>query len=229
MNLSIIANPYYYLHFVKHEILVYIPLALIIFGSIGFICNTFTFLQPKLRYNSCCIYLLCGSFSDVINLFVNLLSNYLYVKTDYILSLITVRYVCKLKLFSQVFLPQLSNDFIMLSLIDCFARTCCIKSSMQIIRQPKMIPWLIFVTIVISAVISFYSPVYHDVVPNLGCICINRFLDGFLYITIQGFMTPLVMLMFVVYTYRNHKRTRPRVVSVVLLSFNNLKNVFRLF
>jgi len=201
------------LHFVKQEFLVYVPLIFIIFGLIGFIGNAFTFLQPTLRFNTCCIYLLCGSLVDVINLLINLLSNYIHSTSDNILSLVTVRHICKLRLFGLAFLPQLSMNLLTLSLIDRYACTCSLISSIRYIRQLKMVPWLIIITIIISGVTSFYAPVFHDIVPGFGCTSTDPFKNGVLYIVIHGFLTPIVMLVFVLLAYRNVKESRRRTVE----------------
>jgi hypothetical protein len=208
------------LHFVKQELLIYLPLIFIIFGMIGFIGNAFTFLQPTLRFNTCCIYSLCGSLVDIINLFVNLLSNYTHRTADNLLSLMTIRYVCKLKLFSLVFLPQLSINLLTLSLIDRYACTCSLTSSIRHIRRLEMVPWTIIIIVIFSGVISLYSPMYYDVAPGFGCICTDPFLNGILYIIIHGFTAPSVMLVFVILTYRNVKKSRRRAVDIFLLSKN---------
>ncbi|CAF1540578.1 unnamed protein product, partial [Rotaria sordida] len=202
------------------------PLIFIIFGVIGFIGNAFTFLQPTLRFNTCCIYLLCGSLVDIINLFVNLLTNYLNATTGYILSLITIRHLCKLKIFSLVFLPQLSINFLALSLIDRFACTCSLTSSIRHIRRLKMVPWIIVITIIISGVSSLYSFIDYDVVPNLGCICTNRLFNAVSYIIIHGFTTPFVMLIFVLLTYRNVKLSRHRAGLKKLVNIDRSRNPF---
>jgi hypothetical protein len=208
------------LHFVKQELLIYLPLIFIIFGMIGFIGNAFTFLQPTLRFNTCCIYSLCGSLVDIINLFVNLLSNYTHRTADNLLSLITIRYVCKLKLFSLVFLPQLSINLLTLSLIDRYACTCSLTSSIRHIRRLEMVPWTIIIIVIFSGVISLYSPMYYDVALGFGCICTDPFLNGILYVIIHGFTAPSVMLVFVILTYRNVKKSRRRAVDIFLLSKN---------
>ncbi len=204
----------YILHLIKQEFLVHLPLILIVFGVIGFIGNVFTFLQPTLRFNSCCIYSLCGSFVDIINLLTNLLSNYIYAPTENILSLITVRYLCKLRLFGLAFLPQLSMNLLTLSLIDRYACTCSLTSSIRHIRRLKMVPWMIIITIIISGVFSFYAPVFHDIVPGFGCTSTNPIIIGVLYIILHGFITPMVMLIFVLLTNRNFQESRRRAVCI---------------
>jgi hypothetical protein len=60
------------LDLVAQNFVVYLPLVFTILGLIGFLGNAFIFLQRPLRLNTFCIYSLCGSFSDIINLLVNL-------------------------------------------------------------------------------------------------------------------------------------------------------------
>ena len=100
------------LHFIKQDVLIYLPLIFIIFRVIGFIGNAFTFLQPSLRFNTCCIYSLCGSFVDVTNLFVNLFSNYIYASTDNILSLITDSRRCKVETFQSSLFTSIIYQFV---------------------------------------------------------------------------------------------------------------------
>jgi len=215
MNINSTSNHVVYiLHFVKQEFLIYLPIIFIIFGAIGFIGNAFTFLQPALRFNTCCIYLLCSSLVDIINLFVNLFNNYIYSTTDNILSLITISYLCKLKLFGLVFLPQLSINLLILSVIDRYACTCSLTSSIRHVRRLVAAPWMIFMTVIISGIISLYAPIYYDVIPSFGCTCTDPFLNGILYIAIHGLITPFVMLLFVLLTYRNVSKSRHRAVNI---------------
>jgi uncharacterized membrane protein len=81
-----------------------------------------------------------------------------------------------------------------------------------------MVPWMIVITVVISGIISFYAPLYYDVTPGLGCICTDPFLNGILYITIHGFITPFVMLVFVLLTYENVRKSRRRAVNILILN-----------
>ncbi|CAF3450487.1 unnamed protein product [Rotaria sp. Silwood1] len=197
----------YILDFVKQKFIVYLPLIFIIFGVIGFIGNAFTFLQPSLRFNTCCIYLLCGSLVDVINLFINLLTNYLNSTTGYILSLVT-------------------NRHLSLSLIDRFACTCSLTSSIRHIRHLKMVPWMIIITITISGITSLYAPIHYDIVPNLGCVCTNRVFNAILYIVSHGVMTPFAMLIFVLLTYRNVQLSRHRAGLQNRVNIDRSRNPF---
>jgi hypothetical protein len=193
-----------------------LPLILTIVGLIGLIGNAFTFLQPTVRWNTFCIYSLVGSLVDVLNLFINLFPNYIAATNGNLVSDISVRVACRCKMFALSFLPQLSMNLLILSLIDRFACTCTLTSSIRHLRQLKMVPWLIGMTIIITCLMSIYTCILYDIVPGIGCASTNTLLSSILYIGNQGVMTPIVMVAFVVLTYRNVKRSRRRVVSKLI-------------
>ena len=66
------------LNFISNQLTRYLPIIFSIIGTIGFIGNLFMFLQPKLRKNTFCLYSLFGSICDILNLYINLLPNYIY-------------------------------------------------------------------------------------------------------------------------------------------------------
>ena len=200
------------LDLVKQRFVHQLALMFVILGSIGFIGNLFTFLQPNLRSNTFCIYSLSSSIVDIINLFLNLLPNYI-LSTDNILSLITNSQLCKLKLFALNFTPQLSMNLLILSLIDRYVCTCGLTSPLRHIRQLKAVPWSIGMTIIISGLMSLYSPLLYDVMPGFGCVNTQPLLNLILYVVIHGFLTPFLMLIFLWLTYRNIKKSRQRVVN----------------
>jgi hypothetical protein len=190
-----------------------LPLIFTILGSVGFIGDTFTFLQRTLRRNTFCIYSLCGSFIDIINLYVNLFPSYIY-QGGSSLSTMTNSQSCKWKMLALVALPQLSMNLLILSLIDRYACTCSLTSPMRKMHQLKVVPYLILITVIISSVMSLYSPIFYDVKPGFGCVVTNPIADATLYIIIHGLSTPLVMFIFVWLTYRNVKQSKQRVVSI---------------
>lgn len=201
------------LNLINERFASYLPLIFVILGSIGFLGNTFTFLQRNLRSNTFCIYSLCGSGVDVINLYTNLLMSYI-IKGSSTLSNITNRTDCKIKLFLVVFLPQLSMNLLVTSLIDRFSCTCSLTSPIRRMRQLKMVPYLVVLTIIISGVMSLYSPLFYDYLPNSGCVVTDMLSNGIMYTVFHGFLTPMVMLVFVWLTFRNIRHSRQRAVSI---------------
>jgi hypothetical protein len=109
------------LNLVTQRFINYLPLIFFIFGLIGFIGNLFTYLQAELRSNTCCIYSLCGSILDIINLSLNLFPFYLYANYGITIPWYTSSFSCKLNLFLLSFLPHLSINFLLMAIIDRFA------------------------------------------------------------------------------------------------------------
>ncbi len=101
-----------------------------------------------------------------------------------------------------------------MSLIDRYACTYGLQSPMRHLLKLKMIPWLITITVVFSCLISLYAPILNDIIPGFGCGSLQPTLNAVLYILIHGILTPLVMMVLVLLTYRRFKQNRQRVVSL---------------
>ncbi|CAF1525815.1 unnamed protein product [Adineta ricciae] len=204
------------LNLVQQRFVNQLPLIITILGLIGFIGNLFTFLQPNLRNNSFCIYTLTASFADIINLFVNLFPQYLDPTSGNLLSNISDHFTCKLKLFLLGFFPQLPLNLLIMSLIERYACTFGPTSRMSRLRQVKMVPWMILITIIIACIIALFASLLYDVVPGYGCTSTHPTISAVNYILITGIITPMIMLILVLLTYRNFLRSRRRVVSTSL-------------
>lgn len=196
-----------------------LPLIITVLGVIGFLGNALTFLQANLRWIPFCIYTLLGSFIDTINIFVNLFSVYLNPIDGNLVVGISTRIQCKFKLFALVFLPQFSMNLLILSLIDRYASTFGLRSSIQKFFRHQMIPWLIIITAIITCLITIYSPILYDIHPDLGCVSTRPIIDSTLYILIHGILTPSIMLILVYLTYRQLKYHRQRAVNFSLNTF----------
>lgn len=207
---------------VKVKFIYYLPLILILSGLVGFVGNLFTYLQPNLRSNSFCIYTLGGSLIDVINLLVNLLPNYLNPVNGNLVSTISNRFLCKLKLLALVFLPQLSMNLLIMSLIDRYVCTLRLTSVLRHLLKIKAVPWSISITVIMSILMSLYAPILHDVIDEFGCVSTNPTLNGIAYILIHGIITPCTMAIIVVFTYRRFKNNRRRVVTIFSFSSSSL-------
>jgi hypothetical protein len=77
---------------------------------------------------------------------------------------------------------------------------------MRHLLQLKMVPRLIGTIMVISCISSLYSPILNDVIPGFGCSSTDPMLNGVLYILIHGIITPAIMLVLVLLTYRRFNR-----------------------
>jgi len=204
---------------VTQNFIIYLPLIFSIFGLFGFIGNVFTYLQAEFRSNTCCIYLLCGSIIDIINLFLNSFPNYLAAKYGIAIPWYTSSISCKFNLFLLVFLPHLSINFLLMAIIDRFACTCSLTSPIRRLNQLKMVPLMISIIIIISCLASLYAPILFDLKSEFWCASTQPTTSSVLYIILIGLMQPIVMLIFVLLTYRNVRQSRRRVVSILKVFF----------
>lgn len=201
------------LNLITSQYIHWIPIIFIIIGTIGFIGNVFTFLQPTLRKNAFCLYSLFGSICDILIIYINLLPNYFYLANNALPTIINSA-LCKLKLFSLVAIPQMQINFLILSLIERYSCSCDLASPIRKIRDLKNVPYFIIGTVIISSIMSLYGPLLYEYSPRFGCVSTDGLINGIFYISIQGFLTPLVMFIFVYLTFRNTKLSRQRVVSI---------------
>ncbi|CAF1194006.1 unnamed protein product [Adineta ricciae] len=214
------------LHVIQHYFVDQLPLVITILGLLGFIGNCFTFLQPVLRRTSFCIYTLCGSCVDIINIFANLFPNYLNPLVEDLTPSKSNRLRCKLKIFSLVFLPQLSMNLLIMSLIDRLVCTYSPACRVRFLLQSKMVPWLIGITVIISSIMSSYAPILNDIIPEIGCNTTNALSNSAWYISIHGILTPLIMLVLVSLTHRRFSQSRQRVMEISKTKRRHFRNQF---
>ncbi|CAF1228009.1 unnamed protein product [Adineta steineri] len=196
-----------------------------ILGLIGFMGNIFTFLQPNLRWNNCCIYVLCSSIVDIIYLTINTFPSYLQTIYSFKLPWNLSFNLCKLYYFLYSFLPQLSINLLLLSIIDRYACTCALTSWAHRLNKLKMVPRLILMMICISGIFSIYSPILGNSEPLL-CGYHEQNIYGILNIFFNGILQPIVILIFVLLTYRNIRQSRQRVGGMVKSGVNRFRNQF---
>lgn len=191
----------------------YVPLVLTIIGLIGFLGNSFTYLQSELRSNTCAIYSFCSSIADILTIGMNTFPNYLSWNNIVQIPWTISSSICKLQLFLLVFLPHLSTNFLLMTLIDRFASTCRLGSIIRQVNRLKMVWAMIILTILTSLAASIYTPIVFDIVPGFGCSSTNPNLTSILYFTLIGIPHPTLMLIFLILMNRNLRLSRQRVVG----------------
>ena len=200
-------------YFIICVVIPYFPLVSTILGAIGFLGNVFTFVQPELHLNSCCVYIFCSSIVDFIHLMINVFPEYLFTRHGYEVPWSYTESLCKLYYFLYNFLPHLAINFLLLSLIDQFTCTCCLTSKMNRFHRLKVVPWNILIVIVVSALLSLYGPIL-AFRGSLGCTYRQPRVYAILNISINGLLQPILMVIFASLTYRNVRLSRMLVVSI---------------
>ncbi|CAF1250490.1 unnamed protein product [Adineta steineri] len=223
---SEVSNTIVVLNLLSTRFVNHLPLVFAIFGLIGFIGNSLTYLQRELRWNTCCIYSLCGSLVDVINLFYNSFAIYLSGIYGIYIPWIKLPSMCKLYIFLIGFLPHLSINFLLMSVIDRYASTCKLTSSIRHLNKLKMVPRLIGITIIFSILASVRACILYEYQIPSGCVVTQPVLNGIIYIVINGISQPMAMLIFVLLTFRNVRRSRQRVGGTATLRSHHSRNQF---
>ena len=208
------------------QLRVYLSLVLCILGIIGFVGNLFTYLQHELRSNTCCIYSLTGSVVDILNLMISLFPNYLSFKYNIMLPWYDSTLMCQLNAFLLVFLPQLSINCLLLAIIDRFAATCDLASPIRRILQLKFVPIMLALGIITSFLLSITGTLFFEKT-MFWCASRIPLLTNLTYIILNGLFQPILMIIFVLLTYRNLRRSNQRVVSIVFqkIYFNKTNTI----
>ena len=204
----------------------YLPLIFFILGFIGFIGNLFTYLQTELRTNTCCIYTLCGSVVDIIHLLNNALPDYLAAKHGIHIPWERSSDSCRMLFFLFVCLPNLSINFLIMSTIDRYACTCDLTWKIHRLNRLNALPWTISAVILISCLASIYAPIMAYRTWIGTCSFTDPKLYGILNIIMNGLLPPVVMLIFVLLTYRNIHQSRRRVSAVTSINPPRFRNQF---
>jgi hypothetical protein len=210
--------------------IIHLPIVWFILGVIGFLGNTLIYLQykfdcqnsPQLNQGSrnYFLYVFCSSVVDIITLSMNLFMVYLPFMFDDKVEEILLCIVFIIIIFVYVILPHVSTNFLLMGYIDRFILTSGPKSSLRRINKLETAPWMISIILVCGCIASsgylfiIFSPTSQDEknIEKLACII------AIIYILTNGFIPIVLILIFVLLTYRNILNSRQRVVSVLFIS-----------
>jgi hypothetical protein len=181
------------------KFVVHLPVVWFILGMIGFIGNTLTLLQYRLFSKTYLIYIFCNSIMDIIIVLFNLFLVYFVAIFDVDESWFPVSAIAISIPLLFLVLPHISINFLLMAYIDLFVYTSSRKKScLRRINQVKMIPWMI-------------------IEDENGGIKLAR-IWSILYILTNGLIQPVLMLVLVVLTYQNRRKSHQRAVSVSFIS-----------
>ncbi|CAF3757464.1 unnamed protein product [Rotaria sp. Silwood1] len=98
-----------------------------------------------------------------------------------------------------------------MSIIDRYTCTCKLASPMRRLAKLKMIPWLIGIIIILSFLASLRGLILFEYKRVAGCVATYPLINNILYFVVQVLMQPVIMLVFVLLTFRNVRQSRQRV------------------
>ncbi|CAF0991584.1 unnamed protein product [Rotaria sordida] len=185
-------------------------------GETSNILSVLVLARPKLRKNTCSLYLLGASISNTICIFVGLL--YFVISSGFGYSLISkTRGLCKFIPFIYYSTLFLASWFILLACIDRY----CSTHSRAIIRRFSHIntaKWCIVILPFISFILHIHILINFDWIQIGRCSFITFSYLLFLYsyyVAIYAFMTPILYIVFAALTINNVRKTKKTVTLVV--------------
>jgi hypothetical protein len=186
------------------------------FGQLSNILSVLVLIRPKLRKNSCSLYLIGASISNTICIFIGLF--YFVITTGFGYSLPSIsRVLCKLLPFMYYSTLFLASWFIILACTDRY----CSTHSRVAIRQFSHINiakrLLIFLPI-FSCIIHMHILIYVDWIQVGRCsfITFNYVIFFYIYyVVVYAFMTPIFYVIFAVLTIYNVRKTKKTVAMAI--------------
>ncbi|CAF1056010.1 unnamed protein product [Rotaria sordida] len=218
-----------YLNFIRYQLNRYIPITLLILGSIGNILNILVFTRPLIRTNPCSIYFVNGSIVNFISLYIGLITPFL---GTYNLDPTQIfKNLCKIRYYLRFSTITLSTWFILLACIDRLFSTSNNVNirSWSSVRLAKRI----VITAIIICFICPYTQVFYCYTISQGTLCTwenqtCKLLNDIILLICNSGFPPILMILISILTIRNvkylnhtvdgsHRRRRRRDVQLIRL------------
>jgi hypothetical protein len=195
-----------YLNFITRELNRYIPLPLLVLGTIGNILNILVFTRPTLRTNPCSLYFVSSSIVNFISLYIGLITPFLALygldPTQKNSALCKIRYYLR---FTAI---TLSTWFILFACLDRFLSTSAhanLRSWSSLRLAKRIIP--------IASIIAFlfpYTQVFYCYTTYQKTFCTNvnnicKLSNDITLLVLNSGFPPILMVILSILTIRNVK------------------------
>jgi hypothetical protein len=194
-----------YLNFITRE-LNYIPLALLILGTIGNISNILVFSRPLLRKSPCSIYFISCSIVNFGSLYVGLLTPFLGLYN--LDPTQTIDSLCKIRFYLRYSTITLSTWFILLACIDRYLSSS-ININIRLWSSVRLAKRIVYFSSIICFIFPYTQVFYcYTVNQKNGCTFQNntcQLLNNIILFLINSGLPPILMVLASMLTIRNVK------------------------
>jgi len=191
-------------------------LTVFMFGQISNGLSVLVLARPKLRKNTCSLYLCGASVSNTVCIFVGIF--YYVVSNGFGYSFASKsRVLCKLLPFMYYSTLFLASWFILLACIDRYCSTHPRATIRRFSHMKAAKPLLILLPL-LSFVVHMHILIYIDWIKVNQCsfIVFNYLLFFYVYyVVVYAFMTPILYIIFAVLTIYNVQKTKRTVALVI--------------
>ncbi|UJR14910.1 hypothetical protein I4U23_001894 [Adineta vaga] len=191
-------------------------LTILIFGQISNVLTVLVLSRPKLRKNTCSLYLIGSSVSNTVCIFVGIF--YFVVSSGFGYSLSTQsRIFCKILPFTYYSTLFLASWFILLACIDRYCSTHK-RAAIRRFSHINIAKWVLILMPLFCFLVHIHILVFMDWIQVNRCsfISFNFLLFFYIYyVVVYAFMTPILYVIFAVLTIYNVQKTK-KVVALVI-------------
>ena len=194
----------------------YIPYVTISLGTIGGLCNLFTFTAKQLRQNACAFYFLCSAIFDLLALLFCAVMRLMVDHYEYLLPNQSLAF-CKLRVYLTAVFPAISTSCVMLASID----RCLLTSTSTRFRNWSKIRIAYRLVAILSMfwfITCIHMLIFYDFYPvsatTYGCSSRPGTYSIFISIFFVVWITLLpytIMFIFCINTYLHIRSSRHRV------------------
>ncbi|CAF1148243.1 unnamed protein product [Didymodactylos carnosus] len=190
-------------------------IVLLIVGNIGCILNPVILLQHSLRFNSCSLYIIASSFTNIFIINFGLLTRIL----SYGYNIEPARYsaiYCALRTYFITLLLILSPSYIVMACIDRYALSS-LNITLRKLNNRKMAKRLILIIALFWHLLSIHIFIfyYHSQDTFISCVPIETYYSiiysAYIFVC-SGLLIPSLMTIFSLLTLNNIRKSRLRVI-----------------
>lgn len=189
----------------------FVPIPLLIFGTIGNLLNLYILSQKSLRANSCSFYFLSSTIANLVSLwcglFTRLLSGY-YIDPTGLNNVF-----CKFRYFITYMALALSACFLVYASIDRWASSSP-NVHIRLFSRIQFAQRIVICTVFLSFLVYGQAFYCYSIQSLVGCSCPNivcRMFNDLLFLILFSVIPPPLMIGFGWATIRNVKKSRQQI------------------
>jgi hypothetical protein len=206
------------LNYISQQLNIYLGISLFIFGMIGVLWNILIFRHRSLRSNSCCTYMLVGSFASLIQLIFGLLARILAEGFQIDWTSTNIAW-CKIRYYTTLCASLTALSCLVWTAMDRLFSTCRqIKwrrlNTVYVARQICLLTIIIWMIAALPTLV-YTKPIQPTGICGTSSLIWSRILIYFFSLFCYGIFPWFFMSLFGILTLKHLRRIRPLPVPIV--------------
>ena len=206
-----------WLNYINVQLNRYLPLPMLVLGTIGLILNIIIFTRRTLFNNSCVQYLLCNTLSNIIVMYWVVVTRIFSDGYGIDLSVYSDKF-CKIRYFLTYFSRTLSTWFIVLACIDRWLSSIQARQRFNTVKFARQMSLLIIIVCFLSYGHVLFLFGIQTTSTSKTCYALPgayRAFSDVQYLVFYALGPPILMLLFGLLTLKNLRQTRRLVMPAM--------------